>query len=350
MSKEKREIIIEFLKKNPTATYKEIRKETKLHPERLFKGGLKEAYNKAEIKPPRTFDKKTKEEKRKIIINYIKKNPTAGGHTIKKDTKINFQTIFKTTKELYESAGINYPRDVNKINKKQKREEILNMLRKNPESTCEDIIKKIDINPYMIFKNLKEAYDIIGIKELKNFEKRMIKKQKIVMEFIKNNNFVTQREINKSCKTHVQSIFKGGIMEAYKKARINYPYERRKFHGVVLKKIKEKAKMFEDEVAIKLSGYGRVNRLVKTKRGFADIILEIKNKKIIIEVKDNNNKEISLSEVKQLNKYLEDLNCNLGILICRKKPKKDKFLIDKNKIFILDISEIKEISGLITGL
>ena len=47
----------------------------------------------------------------------------------------------------------------------------------------------------------------------------------------------------------------------------------------------------------------------------------------MIEVKDYQNKDISISQVKQLNKYLEDLNSKLGILICHKKPKKDKFII-----------------------
>ena len=55
----------------------------------------------------------------------------------------------------------------------------------------------------------------------------------------------------------------------------------------------------EGEIAEILSGYGRVNRLVKTERGFADIIFERKDKKVIIEVKDYKNKEISLPQVMQ---------------------------------------------------
>ena len=60
--------------------------------------------------------------------------------------------------------------------------------------------------------------------------------------------------------------------------------------------------------------------MIKIKRGFADIILE-KNKKVIIEVKDYKNKEISISQIKQLNNYLGYSNSNLGFLICHKKPK-----------------------------
>ena len=75
----------------------------------------------------------------------------------------------------------------------------------------------------------------------------------------------------------------------------------------------------------------------------ADIVFERKNKKIAIEIKDYQNKEISFSQVKQLNRYLEDLETNLGILICHKKPKKDKFIIGKNKIFILEKKELYKI-------
>lgn len=63
----------------------------------------------------------------------------------------------------------------------------------------------------------------------------------------------------------------------------------------------------------------------------------------MIEVKDYEAKEISISQIKQLNKYLEDCNCNLGFLICFKKPKKDSFLIGKNKRFIVDESELDKI-------
>lgn len=95
--------------------------------------------------------------------------------------------------------------------------------------------------------------------------------------------------------------------------------------------------------AIRLSGFGTVNQLVKTKRGVADIILERKDKKIVIEIKDYQLKEISISQVNQLNKYLEDINSDIGILICHKKPKKDKFLIGKNTIFVLEEKELNKI-------
>ena len=146
-----------------------------------------------------------------------------------------------------------------------------------------------------------------------------------VIDFIKKNPLVTQRDINLNCKTHVQLLFREGIFDAYKEAGLNYPYERLNLHGCAIKAIGERAKNFEIDIATKLSGYGRVNRLVKIKRGFADIIFERKERKAILEIKDYFSHEISISQIKQLNKYLEDSNCKLGFLICRKKPKKIGF-------------------------
>ena len=174
-----------------------------------------------------------------------------------------------------------------------------------------------------------------------------LKKKKVIVAYIKNNPLATQREINKACKTRIQGLFEHGIFGAYKEAQIEFPFERLKFHGTAIKEVKQRAKDFEEEIAQKLSCYGKVNRLVKTKRGVADIILERNNKKIIIEVKDYLNKEVSKHEIKQLKKYLEDCKCNLGFLICHTKPKKDKFLTDENKIFILESEELNKIPELI---
>jgi len=92
---------------------------------------------------------------------------------------------------------------------------------------------------------------------------------------------------------------------------------------------------------------GKVNILIKTKRGIVDIIFERKNKKAIIEIKDYKSKDISISQINQLNKYLEDCNCNLGFLICHERPKKDSFIIGRNKIFIIDNNRLDNIINFI---
>jgi len=211
--------------------------------------------------------------------------------------------------------------------------------------TLPEIEKITKINPYNLFINLKEIYEKSGVKPVSKGKKRALKKRRKVIEFIKNNPLATQREINNSCHTHVQGIFKNGIFDAYKEAGKEFPYERLKVYGVGLKEIRDRAKTFEEKIAIKLSGYGKVNRLVKTKRGFADIVL----KKAVIEVKDYELKEISISQINQLNKYLLDCKCNLGFLVCFKKPRKDNFLIGENKIVILEETELDLIPKFMEG-
>jgi len=342
-----KEKIIQFIKKNPNTTYREIREKTGLHSERFFKT-LEEGFKEAKVKSPRTFKRKTKEERQKIIIKFIKKNPKAGGHTISKETKISIDSAFKSMKEAYKKAGIKYPRQESyDRSPNKKRKLIIKTIRENPYITIPELTKKTRTHPYRLFKNFNEIYEKAGIQKINQGEKIKNRKRKDVINFIKGNNLATQREINKVCKTKVQEIFKKGIFEAYKKARVKYPFERLKLYGTALSEIKKRARDFEEQISVILSGYGKVNRLVKTKRGVADIILERKNKKIVIEIKDYQNKEVSFSQVKQLNKYLEDLNTNLGILICHKKPKKDKFIIGKNKVFILEKQEIDKINKII---
>jgi len=346
---ERRENLLKFIRNNPNATYKSIRKCTKLHPERIFKS-LEEAFRAAGINPPRTFKFKTKDERRRILIDYVKKNPNAGGHIIKRDTKINLLAVFANTKELFESAGIPYLREEKRNlmlrDMNEKREELINLIKHNPTIGIVEAGRIIRTHPYSLFKDINELYSCAGIKYYGKGAKRRAKKQFAVIEYVKNNPFATQREINNYCKTHVQLLFRKGIFEAYERAGVSFPFERLKLHGAAIKKIKDEARIFEEEIAKKLTGYGTVNRLVKTKRGFADIILERKGRKVVIELKNYKSHEISISQIKQLNRYLEDMGSNLGFLICLKKPKKDTFLIGKNMIYVILESELSKISDI----
>jgi hypothetical protein len=339
---DKKKIIINYIKKNSNATYKDIRRETKLHTNRVF-SGLKEAYKLANIKAPRTFDFKTKAERKEIIAEYIRKHPKAGGQTIAKETKINVCNAFKGIKEAFKFAEVDYPREIDLRKEEEKKKQIINLIRENPLITIQEITEKVRVQPYHLFKNIKEIYKEAGINPIKKGEKWRLKKQKEIIKLIKENPLITQREINKKCRTHVQDLFSKGIFEAYEKAGVKFPFQRLKLYGIGLEETRKRAKNFEEDIAIKLSGYGTVSRLVKIGSGIADVILERKNKKIIIEIKDYLDKDISLSQIMQLNKYLDNTNSNLGLLICHKKPKKDKFLMGKNKIFVLEDKELNKL-------
>jgi hypothetical protein len=85
-------------------------------------------------------------------------------------------------------------------------------------------------------------------------------KRNLVIEYIRKNPTATQWEINKSCKTHVQTIFDGGIREAYRLAGVEYPENRRKIYGAAIKEIKERSSNFEKEIFEILEELGTVKK------------------------------------------------------------------------------------------
>jgi len=340
----RKKMVRKFIIKNPNTTHEEIKKKLHTKIERLYEGRMEEAFRDAGVKSPRTLRKKSAKENRKIIIDLIRKNPGIGGRDISIKTGINVCSVFDGIQKAYGAAGIDYPRKKSyDRTPDEKREEIISLIKKNPLISTNEIIEKSGTLPHRLFKNIGEVYRAAGIKKIPGQIKRTLNIRNRIVKYIVERPLATQREINVACKTHVQEIFKGGIFEAYKLAKVKFPYERLKLYGVGLKEIRKRAKDFEDEIAVKLSGFGLVNRLVRIKRGVADIVFERKNKKVIIEVKDYCAKDISCGQINQLKKYLEDFDCDMGFLICHKKPKKNKFLIGKSKIYVLEDSELKEI-------
>ena len=189
----KREIILNYIKNNPSATYKDLRKNIKLHPERIFKGGMAEIYREAGINSPRTFERNSDEKNKQIIIDYIKKHPGVGLQTILKETKRNPSNHFKNIKEAYEIAGVFYPRSESyKKSPGEKRNEIIKLIRKNPEMTIPELEKKTKIRSiYRLFKNFKDAYEKAGVKKITSGEKIRNRKIKDVIVYIKNNQLAT---------------------------------------------------------------------------------------------------------------------------------------------------------------
>jgi len=341
---ERKEQVRKFIVAYPKTTSKEIKKKLHIKVERAYIRGMWEAFEDAGVPFPRNFKRTTVEEKKKKLFDYVRANPKVGGHIIRKATKINFLSIFNSTQELFEAAGIEYPRKEFRqlITREagEKRKKILELLRGNPLMSLEEIGEITRTHPHSLFNNTKEMYGAAGIRYVSRSEKRITKKKMGVINYIKNNPFATQREINAGCHTSVQHIFKTGIFEAYKQAGVPFPFERLRVHGSAIKSIRKEAQDFEDKIADSLRAYGAVNQLVRTKTGRADVILERNGRRVVVEIKNYKSHEISLSEIKQLNRYLVDVGTNLGFLICVKKPKKDTFLMDENKIVIVESSEL----------
>lgn len=248
---------------------------------------------------------------------------------------------------MFTSLGFHYPRSrFRKLiarDRDFRKKQIIKALIDNPLKGIDEIGKEQHTHPYSIFKDSREIYSLAGLNFISRSQKRKLNKIKIIVDYIKKNNFATQREINRFCKTKVQDILDKGIFEAYELANVKFPFYRLNLHESAILSIKRESILFEKRIGNKLSSYGLVNRLVKTKRGVADLIFERKEKRAIIEIKNYKSHEVSLSDVKQVNKYLEDTGLHLGFIICLKKPKKDTFLIDKNRIYVLEESELDRI-------
>lgn len=343
---ERKAIVREYLRENPQATYKQIRKDTKIRLEREYKRGIgcmKEAYLDAGVPFSKFLRRRSRKQIIQEVIEFVKKNPNATVIEIQKQTNASVPKIFGSIKNVYEIAGLKYPRVIEP--KAEKKRKILDYIKANHLATLNEISEKFNISFFKLFKNVKEMYEEAGLKPLTNIEKRRLRKQQSVINYIKSNPMAAQWEINKACKTHVQEIFKNGISYAYKLAEIPYPKERRIRYGFTDKKIKKRAYEFEKLIFKKISEYYLVKRQVKTKSGYIDLVIEIKGKKIPIEIKDYRVKNIGKNEIRQLVKYIEDLNSDTGIIICNKKIK-DKVYIENKKILILTKDEIGAVAQL----
>ena len=85
----------------------------------------------------------------------------------------------------------------------------------------------------------------------------------------------------------------------------------------------------------------------KTKNGIADALLDMEGQKIIVEIKNYGHKNVTMHEIKQLNRYIQGTpNCCSGILVTKQdKWKKGKVYIENNRISI--IPSFKIIRGLV---
>ena len=108
--------------------------------------------------------------------------------------------------------------------------------------------------------------------------------------------------------------------------------------------IRKRAYAFENEILQILKRQGEVIKYYKTRKGVADGLLKIGPKKYVIEIKDYQSRNnITLSEIKQLHRYIEGVeNCCDGVLITHdmSKGKRRKLYIDGNEIRIITREEI----------
>lgn len=318
----KKEQIRSYIKQNPNATHRSIKKDLKIKLERVYPQGITSAFKDAGVRLKRTITDLTSDEKKEVIISYVKNNSKATLNGMRESLKINPSHHFKSIKNIYKKAGISYPRDIKKLRKK-KINLMINLVKKNPYITCEEIIKELRINPYKIYNSIKQIYQLAEIEYISPGKRLALRKKEKIIDTIKKNPTITQWEINKLCKTHIQEIFQGGIKEAYKLAGIEYPKNRLVIYGAADKKIKNRAKEFENNIYSILSRLGDVDKQIISKSGVADFILKRNKNKIVVEVKDYRSKPISNSDIKQIYNYMNDHKIKEGWIICHTKPRKE---------------------------
>lgn len=103
----KRKIIRQYIHNNPQCTYLDIKRDTKIKIERIYKN-MKEAYKDAKIKLSRNLIKRDKVKQKIDAINFIKNNPLCTVTEIQNKTKINIIRLFGSIVNAYEAAGIKY--------------------------------------------------------------------------------------------------------------------------------------------------------------------------------------------------------------------------------------------------
>ena len=287
--------------------------------------------------------KRTKKEQKEIVIKYIHLKQKATVSEIQNQLKVNIHRLFGGIEEAFNEACIEYPRKKENIKK-----QIIGLLRKDPLITIEKLQKILKISFYKHFNDSREVYKLAKTPFISNRLKCKMKKQGTIIEYIKNHPNATQWEINKNCKTHVQEIFNDGIKGAFKKAELIYPLERLKIYGIARKKIKHRAYNFENKILNILKSIGARTH-VRTKHGIADAVVQIDGNPCVIEIKDYKTKPISLSEIKQINKYLNDLKCKNGIIICSGNRSVDRVKFDSKEIIIVPENYISKLEWGLKG-
>ena len=256
--------------------------------------------------------KRSKEQLKEAVKNYIRRNPEVTVDNIECKFSVNVHRIFGGIKEAYDASGIKYPRP--KTERNVVRKQVIRLIRNDRLTTAEDIYRKTGVYVYKYFKNLADVYKIAGVEFLPNYLKRRIRKKNLVINYIKANPNATQWEINRDCNCHVQEMFERGIRGAYGIACVEYDKNRRKIYGTAVKSIRKRSADFENKISNLLKERG-ADIQVKTKSGTADAVIGINKDVFVVEIKDYRTKPISDTDIKQIKRYLSDLNLKRGIIV-----------------------------------
>ena len=205
-----------------------------------------------------------------------------------------------------------------------KRNIIKNYIRKNPTCIYRDIRRDTKLKVERYYKNMGEAYRDAGVKLSKNLTKRNRDEQKRdVTNFIRKNPGCTVTEIQDVTRVTIPRVF-GSILNAYKMADVKYVKKEIK-DGVRNPLVIKRYKKFEKRIIKLLEKLGKVKAQVRISSGIVDCLFNYNHETFVVEIKDyRSKKNITMSDIKQLIRYMKVLNHKKGLIICPKEsfPKK----------------------------
>lgn len=228
----------------------------------------------------------------------------------------------------------------------EKRKIVENYIRQNPTCRYEDIKRDTKIKIERFYKNMRDAYESAGVPLTKNLTRRNKDKQKKdVISFIRNNQGCTVTEIQNNTGVCIPRTF-GSILDAYSAAGV--PYIKKDItRGVQNPFVVKRCREYEKKVVRILSRLGKVNYHVRTAAGIIDCLLTYNDRTFVVEIKDfRSRNNITMSQLKQLARYMGALNCEYGLLICPKQsfPKRKNtrnIQIHNRKITILSLEDLR---------
>ena len=223
---------------------------------------------------------------------------------------------------------------------------IKDYIKNNPNCTYLDIKRDTKIKVERFYRSMKDAYTDAGITLTKNLTRRGIEKQKQeVLDFIKNNTQCTVTQIGSELNINVFRLF-GSIESAYKLAGIEYPLRTGR-NDITNLKILRRSKQFENKVFKLLANFGEVYKKIRIKSGIIDCLFKYNNKVFVVEIKDYRHHHITMSEVKQVIKYMRTLGNNHGMIICpRSSLQKYKNTPNMNiENFIIQLVPYEDLRG-----
>lgn len=200
----------------------------------------------------------------------------------------------------------------------QRQKQLIKYIQENPQATYKEIQKNTKIHLERQFSSMKELHKAAGTALPKRYFKRDKQQQKqAVIKYIQENPGARVTEIQQNVGVAINRVF-GSIVTAYQEAKVKYPM----IHptsGVANPNIVTQAVTFENEVCQLLRKWGEVRQQVHCDAGFVDAIFTCSGLRYIVEIKNfraRNN--ITKSQLKQLWKYMDSLNCDEGLLVCPK--------------------------------